>query len=66
MKYLQVVLTIILLLMLMQTIGRIWKPTATASSVTDVNLVQLSGREIGKDYYTSKYAQTAIPVRIVD
>lgn len=68
-QFIKVMLVIITLLLVVQVIGPIWQPKAqakTSPTIQDVNLVQLAGRKIGDDLYTSKFARVAIPVRIVD
>ena len=43
MKYLQVIAAMIFLLMLLNFIGKIWKPEATGNSVMDVNITRVGG-----------------------
>ena len=67
-RFIKVMLVIITLLLLVQVIGPIWQPQAQAKNpptIQDVNLVQISGREIGK-YSTPYELHVALPVKIVD
>jgi hypothetical protein len=43
MKYLQVILTMIFLLLLLNFVGKIWKPIAQASAPLDVNISRVYG-----------------------
>ena len=65
MRYIKIILTIIAVLLALNIVKSMF-PSATASSVTDVNLVQLAGKKLGGVYNISSYARVAISVRIVD
>jgi hypothetical protein len=65
-KYLNVILTIIAVLLALHLVKPFFISTAVANKWQDVNIVAIGGKEVDMPLYGSAYHGSALPVRIIE